>query len=467
MYLSRFTVIALLGLAGIFSAPFVCGAQDSPDHPDHKDMELVAHNDLDGHGDGGEGMAIQQWPDGRRVLYIAHEGETTCLSIVDVTHPEKPQIVNQLPSPQPGITRCNSLGLSKNVLAVANQTMKVGENSAGMWVLDVSDFARIQKARSLQDLSFSFFDTSGPASPGVHWLWFVDGEFAYLASGTRDSRPTNPKDNQFYLVVDLRDPRHPREVARWWLPGTQEGDACLPGCLPERHKIDDGYRAHSIGVFPERPDRAYMGYIDGGEIILDISGLNDVRAGRASTFTPKLVSRLKFSPPYPAWTHTVQPLFQRGLAFVSDESVKDGCADAPKLVWLVDLRAESNPVIIGTAPFAANAIELCKKGGRYGSHNLQPNFPSSTSANLKNSAVASFFNGGVRIFRLVDTPGVLNAPPHIEEIAYFVPPAPPNNATHAIEINHAIVDENGLIYAIDRHTGGLYILKYTGREPLD
>jgi hypothetical protein len=46
----------------------------------------------------------------------------------------------------------------------------------------------------------------------------------------------------------------------------------LPGCLPERHKIDDGYRAHSIEVFPDRPDRAYIGYIDGGQIIFDISG---------------------------------------------------------------------------------------------------------------------------------------------------------------------------------------------------
>jgi hypothetical protein len=47
-------------------------------------MELVGRSDLNGNGDGGEGMAIQQWPDGRRILYIAHEGEKTCLSIVDV-----------------------------------------------------------------------------------------------------------------------------------------------------------------------------------------------------------------------------------------------------------------------------------------------------------------------------------------------------------------------------------------------
>jgi hypothetical protein len=82
---------------------------------------LVGHNDLNGNGDGGEGLAIQQRPDGRRILYLAHEGQKTCLSVVDVTHPANPVLINQLPSPAPGITRCNSLGLSGNVLVIANQ----------------------------------------------------------------------------------------------------------------------------------------------------------------------------------------------------------------------------------------------------------------------------------------------------------------------------------------------------------
>jgi hypothetical protein len=85
---------------------------------------------------------------------------------------------------------------------------------------------------------------------------------------------------------------------------------------------------------------------------------------------------------------------------------------------------------------------------------------------LKNTFVGTFFNGGVRLYRLIDT-GVPNAPPQIREIGYFVPQAPPGNPTHTIQINHAIVDEKGLIYATDRISGGLYILKYTGQEPLD
>jgi hypothetical protein len=456
----------LLPFALFFAAANFGPAVGAQEKAEQKNMLLIGQENLNGHGDGGEGLAIQQRADGRRILYIAHEAQTTCLSIVDVTHPEAPALLNQLPSPAPEITRCNSLGLSGNLLVLANQTMKMGQSPAGMWVLDVSDLARVQKARSMQDLALSFFDTSGPNSRGVHWLWFVDGEFAHLSSGARDSDPANPKDDQFYLVVDLRDPKKPREAARWWLPGTQKTDDCLPGCLPKRHPIDDGYRAHNVEVFPDRPDRAYMGYMDGGQIILDISGLAAVRVGSAQSFSPKLVSRLKFSPPYPAWTHTVQPLFHRGLATVSDEAVMEKCGDAPKLVWLVDIRDETNPVIVGTAPQPENAGDLCSRGGRFGAHNLHPNFPGATSARLKNTFVGTFFNGGVRLYRLVDT-GVPNAPPQIKEIGYFVPPAPAGNPTHTIQINHAIVDEKGLIYATDRISGGLYILKYTGQEPLD
>jgi hypothetical protein len=44
---------------------------------------------------------------------------------------------------------------------------------------------------------------------------------------------------------------------------------------------------------------------------------------------------------------------------------------------------------------------------------------------------------------------------------------PPGSPSGTIQINHSIVDEKDLIYAADRGTGGLYILRYTGKPPLD
>src|ERR1044071_3582741 len=60
-------------------------------------MEQVAQLDLGGKGDGGEGLALQQRKDGRRVLYLAHEGQKTCLSVIDVTNPKAPALIAQLP----------------------------------------------------------------------------------------------------------------------------------------------------------------------------------------------------------------------------------------------------------------------------------------------------------------------------------------------------------------------------------
>lgn len=438
--------------------------------PEARNMTLLAQNDLNGNGDGGEGMVIQQRPDGQRLLFFAHEGEKNCLSIIDVTKPEKPVLINTLPSPAPGVTRCNSLGLSGNVLAVANQTKTKGKKSAGMWLLDVSRLESLRTARSLEDLKLSFFDTSGANSRGVHCLWFVDGEFVHLTTGMADFNPTHPNDDQFYMIVDVRDPKHPREAGRWWYPGTRVGDACLPGCLPARLPIDGGYRPHQTEVWPERPDRAYLGYIDGGAFILDISGLADVKAGRAKSFTPKVVSHTVFAPPYPGFTHSYQPIFSRGLAFVSAESVNIGgphCSDAPKLVWLLDIRAESHPVIIDTAPLHANDGDFCLRG-RFGAHNLQPNFPQPTSANLKNTTVATWFDGGVRIYHIVDGPkGYANAPAHVEEIGYYMASRTVTNPGVWAQMNHAIVDEKGIIYVQERIRCGLYILKYTGTVPMD
>src|SRR6186997_824657 len=110
-------ILMFVVLASTWAAQAQSGAES-------RNMVLVGHNDLNGLGDGGEGLALQQLPDGRRILYLAHEAPQRCLSVIDVTKPESPVLVNQLPSPTPGVTRCNSLGLSGNVLVVANQAAK-------------------------------------------------------------------------------------------------------------------------------------------------------------------------------------------------------------------------------------------------------------------------------------------------------------------------------------------------------
>ena len=57
-------------------------------------------------------------------------------------------------------------------------------------------------------------------------------------------------------------------------------------------------------------------------------------------------------------------------------------------------------------------------------------------------------------------------PYRIEELAYFVPTTPPGSHLPTAQINDVFVDEAGLIYAVERIAGGLYILEYSGPVPL-
>lgn len=397
-----------------------------------KNMRLLAQNDLGGFGNGGEGLALHV-KNGRRTLYIAHESAPKNFTAVDVTDPRAPKVIAQTDLPHHRV-RSNSLSIAGDLLAVAYQVAEPGLTPGGMELFDITDPERPR--------SVGFFDTAGPHSRGAHFVWFVDGQYAYLSTGMPDFVPTNPKDDQFPVIVDVQDPSRPKEVGRWWLPGTRQGDSDPP---PERHpQWDFGFKAHNVNVYPQRPDRAYVGYLDGGIIILDIS----------SKSQPKLVARLDYHPPMPGFTHTVLPLFGRGLLAVTDEAVTDNCRDFPKLLWFVDASYERNPVILSTAPLPPTD-QFCGRGGRFGAHNIHENVPVPASWQSEEIIVGAFFNGGIRAYDIRN-------PFRPEEVGYLIPPAPPGSPAGAIQMNDLYMDENGLIYAIDRFKGGLYIIEFTG-----
>jgi hypothetical protein len=392
-------------------------------------VKLIGHDLLRGQGGVGEGMSLQKAKDGRRILWLAHEGPPTNFTGVDVSDPKKPKVVVQTELPH-GRVRSNSLETVGDIMAVAHQTYEQGDTPAGIELWDISV--------PEEPKSIAFFDRSGPHSRGVHQVWFVDGEYIHCASGAPDFTPTSPIDDQCYQIIDVRNPSKPSEVGRWWYPGTREGDSAPP---PERLQLNAGFRAHNTNVYPERPDRAYVGYIDGGAFVLDI----------ADKSSPKVVSAWNPHPPYPGFTHTVLPLFSRDLLIVADECVKDNGVDWPKLTWVLDARKETNLVPIGTFPLPP-VEDFGRRGGRYGSHNLYENYPSEQGFKSDNLIFATFFNGGLRIFDLTN-------PLQPKEVAAFVPPAPQGSRTGTIQINDVWVDENGIVYTVDRHAGGLYILE--------
>src|ERR671914_2443074 len=88
-------------------------------------FKLIAQHTLDGFGGMGEGMSIQIAPDGRRIIWLAHESAPKNFTAVDVSDPRKPKVVCQTDLPHADV-RSNSLELAGNILAVAYQVSKFG-----------------------------------------------------------------------------------------------------------------------------------------------------------------------------------------------------------------------------------------------------------------------------------------------------------------------------------------------------
>src|ERR1700744_1465923 len=94
-------------------------ADPLPKVAEASNMELIGHSDLNGAGKGGEGLALRQYPDGRRILFLAHESAPMCFTVIDVTQPENPKVIAQVPV-EAAFARCNSLGVSGTTMAVAH-----------------------------------------------------------------------------------------------------------------------------------------------------------------------------------------------------------------------------------------------------------------------------------------------------------------------------------------------------------
>jgi len=74
------------------------------------------------------------------------------------------------------------------------------------------------------------------------------------------------------------------------------------------------------------------------------------------------------------------------------------------------------------------------------------------------TCVATWLSAGLRVYDIRDpfTP---------KEIGAFLPETPPGQ--RACRISDVFVDDRSITYAGDRVNGGLYVLEYTGEQPLD
>jgi len=361
----------------------------------------IGHSNLGGFGDG---MQLMRSGD---ALYVGHFGPSGMgTSVLDVSDPSEPRLVTQWRAPQRGHN--HKVQVADGLLLTNFEAFRGGSpDRVGLAVFDLTD--------PFDPVEVGFWHSTGK---GVHRIVYEGGRYAY-ASATPEGFS-----ERIWTIIDVSDPSNPTEVGRWWWPGMG------PGETPDWPEHEERSVHHGM----VHGDRAYLGFWDSGMVILDISDFSDIR----------VISHLGWE--VGGNTHTCLPLPSKNVLVATDEAVKDDCEGPPHLVRVVDISDETAPEVIAICPPPEG--DFCERGLRFGAHNLHENRPNSYRS--EEVLFATYFNGGLRVYDLVDIRNPI-------EIAHWIPECPADQP--ACQINDVWVAEDQLVYVTDRVNGGVYVLE--------
>jgi len=299
------------------------------------------------------------------------------------------------------------------------------------------DLAALEKfeQRRYANGGFKIYNVSKPSQPqlicyqktggiGVH-RFDMDGRRAYISTEMEGYV------GNILVIYDLRDPRKPQEVSRWWMPGQHVAGGETPTWSGRRQRLHHALR---FG------DEMWASCWHAGFWVVDVSDLT----------RPKSAGSYNYHPLFPEPTHTVMPLPARtggrriAIAIdeedqalsASEEEARRGRAHACLLTFDVSDLAAIKPL----AQFQVSELDSPfsrVRGARFGAHQF--------CERVTGSIVhAVWFGGGLRIIDVVD-------PQNPREIGFYIPE--PVAGRPAPQSNDVALDDRGLIYMIDRHVG--------------
>jgi hypothetical protein len=421
--------LALTASSGALADPFPPGAQAAH-------VKQIGFSALGGRF-GGFKIAIKHTANDKWYLYTGHSFNQGW-SIVDVTDPTKPRYVKFIPFVTDDKSIITSqVTLHDNLMITSLNSFTPQKNPLPAVLLwDISDPENPKQVGSWMG-----------GNTGAHRNSYPGGKYAYLST----SYPGFT--SNIMVILDVSDPAHPKDIGKWWQPGQKEGEPASP--FPE------GFH----GPVNVSPDGKWASLPYTPDVVnLDLT----------DPTSPKLIESLHFTPPFASVgiqsVHTVLPLWDRNLLYVSSEAQKENCKDdGMNFAGMIDNSNPAHPRLISIFPTPqppenAPYTDFCDKGGRFGPHN--------TSQEIHNPAIqkpgklidVAWFNAGLRVFDISDA----RMP---KEVGYFMPPERPNlpdqSGAHASKIDWSeeiAVDARGNIFMND-DKWGLFVLRYTGKEP--
>ncbi len=397
-------------------------------------VRLIGHNDLQGR------ESLQIVLKGKYAYVGHHKGEelnpltgkvefngTTILEVADAT---KPQILTHIP----GLPGANGRAVQVVEKFFDGRDYILRNQEA-------SDFTGFEIWDVTEKLNPKFVSKIGPLQKAHKSWWDAQTGYAYLSGEWPGWRGLH------LIIYDLKDPRDPKFVLNWGLPGQHPEDPPPPGRgLSLHHPVISG-------------NRAYLSYLRGGDmVILDLTSKSE----------PKRIAHLVFSPPF-SGIHTTCPFssmkvpnFTEGFGDIRDflvicEEAHDAqfqCQEIRKQLYIVDATAETNPLPVAT--FKVPDGGFCQGGGRFGPHQ----FAETKDGEIIGGSLLyiAYFSAGLRI---VD----ISNPFMPRETGYYIPETTAKTKPRlkkVIQTNDVDLDYRGLIYITDRAGTGLHVLEQTG-----
>lgn len=403
-----------------------------------KNVELVSYHSVDKRP---LFKIAMQVVNGRWYLYVGHFWHSGW-SILDVTDPYRPELVKYWQWPA-----ANTWSLQ---VQVADGLLIAALEKIGTWLEPSRAALWGFEDGKPWDEGFLIWDVKQPTEPkllgqfrtggyGTHRNFYSGGRFVHLASNMAGFR-TN-----MYTVVDIADPRYPKEVSRWWMKG-QHKDEEPNGPIGSLH-----------GPAYVQGNRAWLGYGRQGGVLLDVSDLTQ----------PKFISQFSIGDfGSVIGAHTYLPVPERKLAILTTEAILENCGDSANLVTLLDVSDERRPRAMSILPTPLPSEQApyrsyADRGGKFGPHNIHIPHHQPCLAKVGNLLHLTYFAGGLRLYDIRD-------PYQPREVGYFVPADPQERLSRPYlptklvpQYEDVLVDARGFIYVGDRNYG-LTVLRYTG-----
>ncbi len=430
-----------------------------PDAVEQHNVTLVGYHDLEDRP--AFKIALQQI-DGKWLVYLGHFWHRGW-SVVDVTNPEHPEVLNFIEGPPNTVTKQIQVADGRMITALekpsksepvaGDPTTPEKPFEAGAYIWDI-------ETDPVDPEFCNYYETGGR---GTHRNYYAGGKYAYMCASPEGYEPDTVSETtslkNFHLrILDVSDPTHPVEAGTWLAPG-QDPDH---GIEPQNYFHGPAY---TLG------DRAYLSYGRVGAVTLDISDISSPEEIWTLGFGEGIGSGLG--------VHSFIPVPDTDLAVVNSEAILEGpptdhiYGEPVGYTFIVDIADEAQPTFDGKTHHGPRVISWLplptpessspyesyyEKPGRFGPHNQHHPRGESTRMHSSEYVVMSFFNAGLRIFDISN-------PTVPSEVGYYVPEAPDKRlggdrprGELGMQLEDVVVDSRGYIYCTDPNYG-LFILE--------